>query len=103
MAKYIVAEWFESEMHNRTDACLKWIDEAKNEEIKNRAEATFSAFVEVALTFKDAPTIEIIHCCECKHASITADGYTNKWCDVHEMDFEADFFCKEGEPKEVTK
>ena len=59
MAKYIDAEWFESEMHNRTDACLKWIDEAKDEETKIRAEATFSAFVEVALTFKNAPTIDI--------------------------------------------
>ena len=45
------------EISNRTNAAYEWRRKATDEDIQARAEATYMAFVEVALTISNLPTI----------------------------------------------
>ena len=50
--------------------CDKWIENAKDEEIRRIAEANYTAFLESILRVKGAPTIDavpVVRCKDCKY------------------------------------
>lgn len=56
--------------------------------------------------FTDA--VEVVRCKECKHSVMTTDGQV-KYCKNHDplcrdkLYYDADFFCADGDRKEVTE
>lgn len=67
MPRLIDADAFCDEMRNRQNECGKWRNETEDEDLKIRADATLSAFIECKLTLDKMPTIEPQHwipCCE---------------------------------------
>ena len=66
---------------------------------------------EVAKAVEEAPTVdavEVVRCKDCEHSVMTTDGQV-KYCKNHDpfcrdkLYYDADYFCADGERKEVKE
>ena len=77
-----------------------WFVEIKGECIDDIAEQIIRQCKRIV---KDAPSIDIVRCRECKYAEVSVSPITGLWCTrfgINDMAMEADDFCSYGERKE---
>ena len=84
------------------DALIKdtWFVLIKGENIDDIAEQIIRQCKRIV---KDAPSIDIVRCRECKYAEVSVSPITGLWCirfGINDMAMEADDFCSYGERKE---
>jgi len=86
------------EMRDRAD---EWLANAKDDEIKHRAESTLMTLIEVKLRIDKQPTadvVPVVRCKDCFHSRPDEDGLE---CMMHYRPTKEDDFCSYGENDEM--
>lgn len=84
-------------------AAKEWKNEAKNEEMRIRAEQAEATFVEAMIRIKDQPfidAVEVVRCKDCRFYTSMIQGKNPGICSLASRHLGDDGFCSEGERRE---